>query len=150
RGEIATLPPRRPCRFEGQRAHPYYAFYANCFDCRTCSTYSGVQVCAGGVGNDGCRCRPGAQRPPGTSLWESGGHRMYSMLLAVALTAGTAETPSWGFGCHGCCHGCCSYSCCHGCCSYGCCHSSWCGGCHGCHGCWSCHGCCSCSCSCYG
>lgn len=76
---------------------------------------------------------------------------MYTVLLAVALTAGPAETPNWG--CRGCwgCHGCCGCSGCHGC---------W--GCHGCHGCWGCHGCYGCGgclgcsswacsgCSCYG
>lgn len=77
---------------------------------------------------------------------------MYSVVLAAALTAGTA-TPGWGWGCHG-CHGCHGCSGCHGAYnafSYGC-HGCWgCSGCYGCSGCsgcwgssacWGCYGCC--------
>jgi uncharacterized protein (TIGR03000 family) len=69
---------------------------------------------------------------------------MYSVVLAAALTTGSA-TPDWIFG-HGCfgCHGC--YGCsggCHGCNGCGGCWG--CYGCYGCGGCWGCYGCYGCS-----
>ena len=63
---------------------------------------------------------------------------MYSVLLAAALTAGTAEAPAWHYSCYGC------YGCCGGC--YGCCG----GNAFSCHGCWGCSGCYGCYGSCYG
>jgi uncharacterized protein (TIGR03000 family) len=61
---------------------------------------------------------------------------MYSVMLAAALTTGSA-TPDWGWhsGCYGCygCSGC-----------YGCCGGVYVNAfsCHGCSGCYGCYGCC--------
>jgi uncharacterized protein (TIGR03000 family) len=74
---------------------------------------------------------------------------MYSVILMAALTANTAEAPTFfkkgGCGCtggmvlHGSCYGC--YGSCAGC--YGC-SGCW-GSCYGCSGCWgSCYGCSGC------
>jgi len=80
---------------------------------------------------------------------------MYSVVLLMALS-GSADTPSLGWGCKGCCgydcsgccgcngcSGCCGYSSCHGCCGGG--HKMFgghkcCGGCCG----YDCSGCCGC------
>jgi uncharacterized protein (TIGR03000 family) len=80
---------------------------------------------------------------------------MYSIVLAAALTTGTAAPAHGGFfGCHGCHGGCSGWSCCGGCYGSACygggsgwghgCYSS----CYGCCGGWSCCG--GCYSSCYG
>ncbi len=70
---------------------------------------------------------------------------MYGIVLATALTAGSASPEFFFRGCHGCCG-------CYGC--YGCCGCYGCYGCHGCYGCCGCYGgCCGCyggCCGCYG
>src|SRR5947209_20267306 len=86
---------------------------------------------------------------------------MYRVILMAALTANTAEAPSFhkggccgctgGMYLHGGCYGCSGCSGCWGC--YGGCHGCW-GSCYGCSGCWGySHGCCGCyggsACGCY-
>jgi uncharacterized protein (TIGR03000 family) len=75
---------------------------------------------------------------------------MYSVILMAALTASTAEAPTFGHkGCCGCCGGVSLHSGCYGCSGCSGCYGCW-GSCYGCSGCYGCMGCYGAYSGCYG